>query len=200
MTLKGAAMKTIAIHGLAACLFMMSCGCSSARGPSTKEVSSTFGPSAGAKPEKQGAFDAFADEAFMKMFAGLEKMLPEGWAMKVEEDVKPPGDLWMKTLAFIYFKNGCSVHYGVGGQDTRKVYANLTLHFYRIEDRQKLAALEEPYREVSSHCPMDMSFAVTQEFFIAKSPCNRAFSMDESCNPPVEKLEKILLEHFGKKP
>jgi hypothetical protein len=193
-------MKTIAIRCLTSSLLVIGCGHGGARGPSVMEGKAAVGASVETKPTPQGAASSAAGEAFKKMFDDLMGMIPEGWSFQVDESVQPPGDLWMKTIVFIYFKSDCTVHFGPNGQDTRKEYPNLTLFFYRIEDRQKLAAIEEPTRELSSHCPMDLQFAVTKDFFIARSPCNRAFAEDESCNPPVEMLEKALLEHFGKSP
>ena len=128
--------------------------------------------------------------------AGLAATLPPGWSYTIAQTDGPPGDLWSAKVTFENPALECVIRFGENGAESRTLHPRMELTFYRLEDAETLHASEEPFRLLSSHCPRDLLFAQTDEYFIALSPCDRVFAFDESCLLAAGRLEAAVRAFF----
>ena len=119
--------------------------------------------------------------------------LPPGWSHEVRPGKYP---LWMVQVDFESPGIDCVIRFGRDGQQSRVEHPSLTLYFYKIEDREKLEKLEEPFMELSSRCPMDLLLAETSTYTIAVSPCHQAYTADKTCVPHRDELKATLKKFF----
>jgi len=132
--------------------------------------------------------------------AGLADAMPAGWSYTIDD----PGDSSLPfRAAEVTFDNPgleCVIRFGENQANSRTEQPRVTLFVYRTQDAQALQEAEEPFREISSHCPRDLRLAETAKYYIAVSPCDRAFAVDESCARAVEELEGALRTFFSQFP
>jgi hypothetical protein len=93
----------------------------------------------------------------------------------------------------------CIVRYGRDRASTRIERPRVTVYVYRAEDAPVLHALEEPFRERSSHCPRDIGLVEGRSYFVALSPCDRGVGVDRACARDVAALEAALRAYFGRR-
>jgi hypothetical protein len=106
--------------------------------------------------------------------------------------------LWSVTLELRKADPPCVIRFGADKSQRRSEQLQRRFYVYRPEDVPALRASEDRFRELSSHCPLDVEFAHTPRYFIAASPCGHTLTDDDAaCRQADLELESALRRHWG---
>ncbi len=136
---------------------------------------------------------------------GLQEALPRGWTVLIHQGVDTSSadaprapTLWSVTLELRKGDPSCVIRFGADKSQSRSEQLQRRFYVYRLQDLPALRASEDRFRELSSHCPLDVEFARTPRYFIASSPCAHTLTDDDpACREADLELESALRRYWG---